>query len=450
MFDELYRVTKFEHERSTNKEICIPYDKISMAGHSAALDKLVDEYFIRCGLKDLLPQKYAKAALKAEAKRKRELRSLFWHFQQALLVNEDCYVRICLREISYRKSATDNPHDIKREISKVIDALERHGFITRCNGFHARKSAGRPRTTRIRPCWSLMEDLRMLPTDLAEDTVEAPAVSIRKGIPQNLDHASAMHLAQMEKTVRDYNEFMRSHTVKMPHAANGALVFYDKDDRPHRVKTDRKTLTAIYHVLDPTKLTYGRIHGGAWQMIPAVFRRGILIDGQDTVELDYSAQVVHIIAGLEGIQLTGDPYAIPLPFTDYDPDFAREVVKSAIVIMLNTSNLKAMNGALRNKFRDDPRTENCPILPKPIRECILAHHPFLKDYAVKGIGKDLFMYDAEIARQIIQTFLDAGKVVLPIHDGFVVKRSDEDLLRETMGRVWFEMFGTTIPIKPAG
>jgi hypothetical protein len=457
MFDELYRVTKFEHERSTNKEICIPYDTKSTAGHSAALDKLVDEYFIRCGLKDLLPQKYAKAALKAEAKRKRELRSLFWHFQQALLVNEDCYVRICLREFSYRKSATDNPHDIKREISKVIEALERHGFITRCNGFHARKSAGRPRTTRIRPCWSLMEDLRMLPTDLAEDTVEAPAVSIRKGIPQNLDHASAMHLAQMEKTVRDYNEFMRSHTVKMPHAANGALVFYDEDDRPHRVKTDRKTLTAIYHVLDPTKLTYGRIHGGAWQMIPAVFRRGILIDGQDTVELDYSAQVVHIIAGLEGIQLTGDPYEIDLP--DFGRCAARTLIKSIILVIANASGEeKSAFKAIRSKVYDARKKKKIQLpdirltdaFLKTVLNQVFAKHPFLEKYAMKGIGKDIFMCDAEIARQIIQTFLDAGKVVLPIHDGFVVKRSDEDLLRETMGRVWFEMFGTTIPIKPAG
>ena len=45
MFDAIYHTTTFEHERSTNKEICIPYDKKSMAGHSTALDQLVDQYF---------------------------------------------------------------------------------------------------------------------------------------------------------------------------------------------------------------------------------------------------------------------------------------------------------------------------------------------------------------------------------------------------------------------
>jgi hypothetical protein len=66
---------------------------------------------------------------------------------------------------------------------------------------------------------------------------------------------------------------------------------------------------------------------------------------------------------------------------------------------------------------------------------------------MQGIGKQLFMHDAEIARRIIQTFLDAGKVVLPIHDGFVAKKSDEDFLQESMRCVWFETFGTKIRIK---
>lgn len=448
MFDAICHATTFEHERSTNKDFCIPYDKKSMAGHSTALDQLVDQYFPYSGLKDLLPNKSPKTAITAEARIKRELRSLFWHFLQAMRVHDDCYVRICLREISYRNSPTENPHGISREIGKVVSALEECGAITRCKGFLDRKS-GKSKTTRIRPRLTLLEDLKMLPTDISEALVEPPAVCIRRGMPEDLDHASAQHIERMQKTVSDYNEFMRSHTVKIPDARNGVLLICGGDGRPHWVNASGRTLTAIYHANDPGKLCYGRIHGGAWQVIPAPYRKTILLDGQDTVELDYSAQVVHIVAGLEGIQLTGDPYAIPLPFTDYDADFAREVVKSAIVIMLNTSNLKAMNGALRNKFRDDPRTKNCPILPKPIRECILAHHPFLKDYAMKGIGKDLFMHDAEIARQIIQTFLDAGKVVLPIHDGFVAKHSDQDFLRETMERVWFEMFGTTIPIKVA-
>lgn len=446
MFDAIDQANTFEHERSTNKENCIPYNKKSMAGRSTALDELVNEYFVYSGLKVLLPKKSPKAAISAEARIKRELRSLFWHFLQAMRVNDDCYVRICLREISYRKSLTDNPHGISREISKVVYALEGCGAIIRCNGFMDRRS-GRTKTTRIRPCLTLLEDLKMLPTDIAEVFIEPPAVCIRRGMPENLDHAFAQHLSRMQKTVNDYNEFMRSHTVKIPNEKNGVLVFRGGDGRPHWVNASGKTLTAIYHANDAGKLSYGRIHGGAWQVIPATYRRSILIDGHDTVELDYSAQVVHIVAGLEGIQLTGDPYAIPLPFTDYDADFAREVVKSAIVIMLNTSNLKAMNGALRNKFRCDPRTENRSIRPKLIRECILAHHPFLEKYAMKGVGKDLFMHDAEIARQIIQTFLDQGKVVLSIHDGFIVKKSDEQLLRDTMQRVWFENFGTTIPIK---
>lgn len=57
------------------------------------------------------------------------------------------------------------------------------------------------------------------------------------------------------------------------------------------------------------------------------------------------------------------------------------------------------------------------------------------------------MHDAEIARNIIQKFLDVDKVILPIHDGFIAKQSDESFLESTMKQVWFDKFGTNIPIK---
>jgi len=37
--------------------------------------------------------------------------------------------------------------------------------------------------------------------------------------------------------------------------------------------------------------------------------------------------------------------------------------------------------------------------------------------------------------------------VLPIHDGFIAKEEDSELLRETMEDAWAEKFGTMIGIK---
>jgi hypothetical protein len=451
MFDAIYHTTTFEHERSTNKEFCIPYDKKSMAGYSTALDQLVDQYFPYSGLKVLLPKKSPKTAIIAEARIKRELRSLFWHFLQAMRVNDDCYVRICLREISYRKSPTNNPHSISREISKVVSALEECGTITRCKGFLDRQS-GKCKQTRIRPRQLLLDDLKMLPTDIAEDFVEPSTVSIRKGVVDTLDQASASHLARMTSTMTQQNEVLRKHSITLPCAKGGYLTFLDKEDEQRCIRVMGKSVCAIYHADTPDQLSYGRIHGGMWQRISARYRHQLRIDGEQTIELDYSAQVVHIVAGLAGIQLMDDPYTLPLDIPSISAKTQREIVKAVVVVALNASDRKSLLRGVRGKILKLPwDTRSSLSLTnkslEPIIDAVMKALPYLEPYALKGQGKQLFMHDAEIARQIIQTFLDAGRVVLPIHDGFVAKRSDEDFLCQTMQNVWFDMFGTTIPIK---
>lgn len=453
MFDEVRHFQRFEHERSTDKTNCIPYIKSSLAGPSSALDNLIQECFVRSGLRELLPKKSTTKAVTAEARIKKHLRSILWHFILATDYDDDCYVRISLRAVNYRKSDPDNPHNITLLISKVISALEKHGFIQRRKGFFHRPSL-RSGQTRIRPSLTLLENLKTLPADITETYVPPVAVSIRHGVPTDLDPASMQHMKQMEATITDYNEFLRAHEITLRHAVNRKRYYLKREGKKHVARTTKKTVTAIYHANIPGTLTYGRIHGGWWQSIPSQCRSDILIDGNDTVELDYSAQVVHIVAGLAGIQLTDDPYTLPLDIPFVSAETKREIVKAVVVVALNASDRKSLLRGVRGKIRKLPWETRSGLLLRdeslePIIDAALDALPYLEPYVLKGNGKHLFMHDAEIARQITQTFLDAGKVVLPIHDGFVVKQSDEDLLRETMERVWFEMFETTIPIKVA-
>jgi hypothetical protein len=456
MFDEFRHFQRFEHERSRDKNFCILHDKSSLAGSCAALDNLIHEYFVRCGLRQLLPKKSLKAIKSAEQRIKTHLRSLFWHFYLAMGVDDDCYVRISLRAGSYCKTDPDNPHNITIEICEVIKALELNDFIERRNGFNDKTGGGGSTETRIRPCLSLLEDLRALPKDISEDFVEPSPVSIRKGAPTDLDEESALHLDRMKRTITAYNEFMRSHKVVMPKAANGKLLFSDWRGRKRSTATIKKSVMACYHADQPCTLTYGRIHGAWWQNIPSTDRKHILIDGEETVELDYSAQLVHIIAGLEGIQLSGDPYEIAL--SGFDWRAARMLIKSIILVIVNASDdEKSAFKAIRSKVYEAAKKKKIQLpdirltdaFLKAVLNRVLAKHPFLDRYAFSGMGKTLFMIDAEIARQIIQTFLDHGKAVLSIHDGFIVKQCDEQFLFTTMQSVCFEMFGTTIPIKPA-
>lgn len=451
MFDAINAPILFEHERSTNKEFCIDYEKSSMAAKCDALDRLVDRYFQICELSQLIAAKTPKKIQTAKDRLGRILRSLLWHFVLAARQSDDCFVKISLRDSSYRKNTAENPHHITREISSVIAALEHFGYIQRHVGFLDRKT-GRSRMTRIRPSILLLQDLKSVPDDISEIYLEPDPVIIRNGYVSTLDEASRTHMEQANTTIKHYNEFMRSHDVTHPDAHAGFLPYQDKNGDFRLVNITRKAVRAIYHAEDEGVLSYGRIHGGMCQAIPSHLRQFITIDGDPTVELDYSAQVIHIVAGLEGIQLKGDPYSLFLDIPRLDPSLSRDIVKTAVVVMLNASDRKSLFRAIRSHFNRERRLKYCEIrltdkfLEKVVDQ-VLEAHPFLKKHAMSGAGKKLFMFDAAIARNIIKTFLDSDKVILPIHDGFIVKQCDRNLLEETMKRVWFETFLTTIPVK---
>ena len=360
MFDSIYTVQRFEHERSTNLEHCILYEKASMAAQSDALDNLVQECFLSCHLATLAKTKSPKTTANAHQRLKRQLRSLLWNFVRASRYDDDCFLQISLRNISYGKDPHTNPYGITRsDLSQIISRLKDCGYIQRHIGFCDR-GTGFARSTRIRPSLSLLEDLKTLPKDLAEDYVAPQPVIIRKGMLATLDDASAAHLARMTSTVSQQNEMLRGHSITHPTARAGILFFMEKKKKKNKkqqqrcVKVTSKAVRAVYHADIPERLTYGRIHGGSWQQVPSVFRREILIDGETTVELDYSAQIPHIVAGIQGIALTADPYTLPLDIPFVSRETKREIVKAVVVVALNASDRKSLLRGVRGKIRKLP------------------------------------------------------------------------------------------------
>lgn len=451
MFDFTNTPMLFEHERSTNKEFSIPYDKSSMAGSCVALDRMVDRYFTECNLEELINAKIPKKIQTATDRIKRILRSLLWHFNRAAKYDNDLFLSISLRDISYRKNPNVNPHHITREITDIIRLLEENKYIERHPGFLDRTS-GNSRCTRIRPNIPLLLELQALPDDISEEYVVPQSVSIRGEYVTTYDAETKHHLDQADKTITEYNEQLRSHKISHTDAMSGFLPYEGKQGSLQLVNITRNSVYAVYHADDEGVLSYGRIHGNMCQAIPSNLRRFITIDDEPTVELDYSAQVVNIVASLERIQLQGDPYEIDLGIQNLDPMFSRDIIKKCLIIMLNVTSKKAACQAVRGHFRKDQRTRYSAIkltdkFWNGIFERVLAHHPFLSKQCFVGKGKQLFMHDAEIARSILQAFVDAQEVVLPIHDGFIATKRNRDFLERTMKLAWFEKFGTSIEIK---
>ena len=185
----------------------------------------------------------------------------------------------------------------------------------------------------------------------------------------------------------------------------------------------------------------GRLYGGWWQMVPAALRAGLLIDGQETVELDYQQLHPSMLYARLGRALVDDVYLFP--------PFPRDLGKLAFNHLLNRrpSAGNALPGRLPPRAPRD-------LLPKGT-----SYPQFLELYldrpSIRPIRADLYQgeglrlqrEDSDIALDVIGQ-LDAENVLaLPIHDSFIVQRQHEATLRQAMQRAFVNRYGVPARVR---
>jgi len=445
----------FEWERSENKERFINYDVSSMAQDCKQLDDLVSKLYDECKLSKLVQASGVKTIHNAEMRLKNDLKSILWNLFRAQRHARDCYLRISLSTHSFMPRSQGNPFGISRYVPKIVRLLEDARMINLCIGFDDRKS-GVSRFTRFRASLDLIKCLRFLPKEISVLYVEKPSIEFRCdlkiGAKKTSKPFNSQKFDEVENIVRHQNMLLSTRSITLGSSGREFLEWKDKKGNSHISDLTKKSITAIFHVNPDNSVCYGRMHGGFWQNIPSAYRKHIYIDGMPTVELDYSAQILSMAASHSKRQIDGDLYDIDLGLEILGSNVQRSVVKFCIVIMLNSNSMKSALAAVRKKISDEKILAGSGVTLTNLTieafyRIIILHYPFLRKYAFNGLGKMFFYHDSEIARSILKAFIALNKVVLPIHDGFIVAEEDGELLHRTMSDAWSEKFGTNIYIK---
>lgn len=496
----------FPWEKEQDFELCIVYDKSFPWPDHPAFTSFAESVYKAANIDDLITAKSAKAVVTAREGRRRELSSLLWHCyvahtyqgvvedfdsptpeiwaQHKIWLDETgsiesfspAYIRISLNKNDYKVSGPDNPFRITSAVSKILHRLKEHGFIEVQPGYHVRDpsaiaAGAKGKETRFRPDNRLEGLLNALPAmDVAPKTRNKPAPDVFKifegdrskkvtssnKLPKNLKWREFEYLPVCpilranSALVERYNIFIEKQRLQMVTARGGRFLEPLGKGKLRVIDLSNIFIRNIYHVNDDGHVSYGRMHGGFWQGIKSGHRHGIRINGQPVVILDYKAMILNIVAAQHGIQLVGDPYDVDFGFADYAKKLQRQMVKSAVIIAINSQTEVKGYFAAREQLNDDFWDVVGLGFPKSVFDDIIAallkRHPFLQNVFFKSIGKDIFMEDAAIARDIMERFLDVGRVVLPIHDGFVAQMDDKDFLRKAMEDAWYDRFGTTIGI----
>lgn len=189
---------------------------------------------------------------------------------------------------------------------------------------------------------------------------------------------------------------------------------------------------------------------GSIQSISKEDRKGITIDGQETVELDYRALHVMLLYSIENIDYgDNDPYDIDMK--GFSKPLSRSLAKFAILIMLNAQDykttLRAFSSEIKKYYNIEELRESGDIEQgaivsyNNILEDIVFKHNKVRDYFYSGIGLFLQSRDSRIMDIILADFEGRGKLAIPIHDSIIVKKEDADLAEEVMRSAFEQVMG---------
>jgi hypothetical protein len=229
-----------------------------------------------------------------------------------------------------------------------------------------------------------------------------------------------------ERQLIDWCNRKRDETSRQPHVT--------------QLETFNRYLGRIFN--DGTFDHGGRLYGGWWQYVPGWLRKlnRITIDGEETVELDFSCMSLRMLHHLNGSNYREDGYDLH-ELSAYaerkfgDPKFFREEVKSIVQAMLNSDEETNQPEMTRLPRSLPPRFTRAQI-----KQMILEKHDAIKEAFGSNVGKRIHRMDSDIALDIIVNLMDQDILALPIHDSFIVQAAHRQALHDQMiasYRKWF-------------
>ena len=226
--------------------------------------------------------------------------------------------------------------------------------------------------------------------------------------------------------------------------------------------------------------SYGRINGGEWMNCKSELRKTIKINGSSTVEVDISNCSIRLASNINGNDL-------PLDINVYEVEGVEEaLVKKISIIMQNINptsvadGLNKVTGAVLNSYIEEASNRvamrdiqgggdgravasekkrylnthqsnkeimtanSIPYTRQELRAIVNRvyeyHNEFADGWLLCGRGLELQYKESQVAFKVIEKFLELDKVVLTIHDSFITKEEDKELLVDVVSSSYQELY----------
>lgn len=213
----------------------------------------------------------------------------------------------------------------------------------------------------------------------------------------------------------------------------------------------------LHRVFNGSMSLGGRFYGSAHQTMKKQYRQRITIDGEPTVELDYSALHPSLLLWRTGGALSADPYTEIAG----KAGITRELVKALLLRLINSENVSDFCRVVTSSGNESKKAEAeagradewfIPDVPTGYKgadfvEAVEAAFPTLTGSFGGTIGLELQWIDSKLMADVLAECLSAGIVALPVHDSVIVPQSRADDAREIMFNCYQRMTKRPISIK---
>ncbi|MBL6934086.1 MAG: hypothetical protein ISR48_01600 [Alphaproteobacteria bacterium] len=332
-----------------------------------------------------------------------------------------------------------NRLDIKwTPVRRVADGLGELEYAELVPGFF-NHDWGRGKLSRIKATQPLINFLEQqaITFDMIRPAPDEEVIILRDQDKKDIDYKDTPEIRRMRESLLAYNSHIEEAEIFLSPDCEAqmasASIFINYNKKRSRRIFNRESFDQG-----------GLFYGPWWQNIPKHLRKHILINGNPTVERDYSAMHIHLLYGMEGLNYwdffeeNDDPYFLP-----NQPAGVRDFMKKVFWTAVNTESSTKAKLSLFDKYGLNEAYRGMDIYG--LIDAFKEKHSRISHNLFTCISRELQNKGSGISEFVMMSLMDEGIIALNIHDSFIVETNHKEILDQRMHEAFLNLELPSIP-----